>query len=366
MARSAVSIQNTRRNSLFFALKVCAMRTIGTSITLALAMAGLIAPVRAAGPFAPARLRIEPAGRVDLGELGPLEVRTRSYRFANLSAAPIALRVLDLSPGVSVAGPALERPIPGGGSAGLELRVDPTGWSGPQARNVRLGTDDPGQGSFYLPVRMTVRPDLTVDGRRRSFGDVGVNESPSSVFQFTRETGKTLTLRVVTPLPAYLECELRPGGPGVQLAFTLRPGRIPPGMRLGLDQVQVETNAPLEPRFDLYLEWRVHHPIEPIPQRLVFVEPEDTLVLRLRSRGAAPFRILGAELEGDGFQLDWPSGPAAPEQTLQVRRTAAGAARAMLVVRCSGQDDPLRVPVAYIPDRPIVDEDVIVVPNKND
>jgi hypothetical protein len=344
------------------------MRTIGISITLALALAlaGLVAPARAAGPFAPASLRIEPAGRVDLGELGPLEIRTLSYRLGNLSAAPIALRVLDLSPGVRVAGPALERPIPGGGSARLDLRVDPEGWSGPQARNVRLGTDDPGQGSFYLPVRMTVRPDLTVDGRRRSFGDLGVNESPSSVFQFARETGKTLTLQVVTPLPAYLECELRSAGPRAELAFTLRPGRIPPGMGLGLDQVQVATNAPLEPRFDLYLEWRVHRPIEPIPQRLVFVQPEDTLVLRLRSRRGDPFRILGAELEGDGFQLGRPSGTAAPEQALAVRRIATAPSRAMLVLRCSGQDEPLRVPVAYIPDLPIVDEDVIVVPNKKD
>jgi hypothetical protein len=170
---------------------------------------------------------------------------------------------------------------------------------------------------------------------------------------------------VVTPLPAYLECELRTGGPRAQLAFTLRPGRIPPGMRLGLDQVQVETNAPLEPRFDLYLEWQVHHPIEPVPQRLVFVA-EESLVLRLRSRGGAPFRILEAEWEGDGFQLDRPSGPAAPEQTLAVRRTARATARAMLVLRCSGLDDPLRVPVAYIPDQPVVDEDVIVVPKKKD
>jgi hypothetical protein len=137
-------------------------------------------------------------------------------------------------------------------------------------------------------------------------------------------------------------------------------------MRLGLDQVQVETNAPLEPRFDLYLEWRVHHPIEPIPQRLVFVEPEDTLILRLRSRAGAPFRILGAELQGDGFQVNRPSGPPAPEQTLQVRCTAAAATRAMLVLRCSGQDEPLRVPIAYQPVRPLIDEDVIVVPNKKD
>jgi hypothetical protein len=349
-----------------FAQEDGAMRTPGSSITLALATAGLMA-WPAAQPFAPPRLRIEPAGRVDLGELGPLEIRVQSYRLANASAAPIALRVLDLSPGVSVAGPALERPIPAGGSALLDLRVDAAGWTGPQARNVRLGTDDPGQGSFYLPIRMTVRPDLTVDGQRRNFGDVGAFESPSAVFHFARETGAPLALRVVTSLPAYLESEVRTEGPRAQLAFTLRPGRIPAGMRLGLEPVQVATNAPLQPRFDLYLEWRVHHAIEAIPARLVFVAAEpDSLVLRLKARSRAPFRILAAQLEGEGFLLGQPSADAAPEQALAVRRTASAACRAVLVLRCSGVEKPLRVPIAYLPDQPAMDEDVIVVPNKID
>jgi hypothetical protein len=287
---------------------------------------------------------------VDLGETGPLEPKTQAYVFTNTSTAPIALRVLDRAPGVTVAGPALERPIPPSASAGLVLRLDPADWTGLQQRNVRLGTDDPGQGSYYLPIRVRIRPDLTVDGDRRRFGDVGARESPEVVFTFRRETGRPLAVRVASAPPPYLECEIQPQGAGARLACTLRAGRIPPGMRLGLERIRVETNAPLQPSFDLYLEWRVHHPIEPEPARVVFQSAApDTLELRLRSRAGTPFRILGADLDGAGFQLGPVPGGEAPEQVLRIRRTASGPARAMLVLHCSGQEEALEVPVAYAP-----------------
>jgi hypothetical protein len=327
-------------------------------------VAGARDPARTRPPaksFAPPRLRIEPAGRVDLGELGPLEPRVRHYRIINTSAAPIRLRLLDLSPGVTVAGPALEQPIPPGTAAGLDLRVDPADWAGLQQRNVRLGTDDPAQGNYYLPVRMRVRPDLAVDGIRRSFGDVGVQESPQVAYTFTRETGRPLTLRVATPLPPYLECEIQGIGPNAQLAFTFRAARVQPGMRLGLERVRVETNAPLQPSFDLYLEWRLHHAVEPEPARVVFTGPEpDTLELRLTSRAGTAFRILEAKLEGAGFQVGVVPGDEAPEQVLAIRCTAAAPARAMLVLRCTGAEGPLRVPVAYLPVQPGRDEGVMV------
>ena len=121
-------------------------------------------------------------------------------------------------------------------------------------------------------------------------------------------------------------------------------------MALGLERVRVETNAPLQPQFDLYLEWRVHHAVEAIPPRVVFAgSGPDTLVLRLRSRNGAPFRILEAALEGDGFQLGPLAPEAAPEQSLTLRRTAQEPSRAMLALRCSGQEEPLKVPIAYVP-----------------
>jgi len=317
-------------------------------------------PVQAA--FAPPRLKIEPAGRIDLGELGPLELAEQRYRFRNLSAAPIGLRVFDLSPGVTVAGPALERPIPARASAELVLRVDPAGWAGPQARNVRLGTDDSGQGSYYLPVRMTVRPDLTVDRQRGSFGDVGTGDRPVAAFTLARETGEPLQARISTPLPPYLDCAVVAEGPRARLVCAFRPDRVEPGMRLGLERIGVETNAPLQPRFDLYLEWRLHHAIEATPARLVFTDPlGDRLSLRLRARDGVPFRVLAADLAGDGFQVAEPPGAAAPEQTLTLRRTATAPARAMLVLRFSGVAEPLKVPLAYLPAQPPQDESAMVV-----
>jgi hypothetical protein len=306
---------------------------------------------------------------VELGEVGPAEVVRKPYVFENRSRAPICLRVYDLSPGVSAAGPALEGPIPPLASAGLVLVVDPTGWVGPQSRNVRLGTDDPRQGQYYLPIRMTIRPDLTVDGVRRTFGAVRPYESPRVAFHFVRETGQALRLRVATALPDYLECETEVRGAGGQVAFTLRAARIQPGAARGLEQVRVESNAPLQPRFDLYLEWRVEHAIEAVPARVVFLGPEPTLTLTLKARSGRPFRVLRVELEGQGFQVGPVSRAEGRAQSLAIQRTARGPARALLVIRCEGEE-PLRVPVAYLPEQPAVDEGAMVVPsyppNKDD
>ena len=339
------------------------MATFGNAPGLALVLTlGMVCCVPARPGFAPARLTVDPAGRIDLGQLGPREVRTQGYTLGNASAAPIRPRLLDLSPGVSLAGAALERPIPGHGAARLVLRVDPAGWVGPQARNVRLETDDPGQGRYYLPVRFTVRPDLAVDGQRRSFGDVACHESPVARFHFRRETGAPLSLRLVSPLPDYLEYELRPGPARAELEFTLRPGRVPPGMVMGLEPLRVESNAPLQPRFELYLEWRMHHSIEAAPPRLVLAGPAEARLL-LRSRNGLPFRILAADLRGAGFQLVGAPGPAAPEQSLAVRRTGPGPARAMLVLRCSGEEHTLEVPVICLREQAI--GGAKVVPDSN-
>lgn len=308
---------------------------------------------RVAPDPAPPRLRIEPAGRIDLGEAGPLEARTQAYRFTNVSRAAIALRVLDRAPGVTLSGPALDRPIPAGGSAAAVLRLDPAGRTGPLRGNVRLGTDDPRQGHYYLPVGMRVRPDLAVDGPRRSFGDVGAHESPQVAFTLVRETGRPLAARLASALPDYLECELQSGGARARAAFTLRPARIPAGMTQGLERVRLATNVPGQEGLDLYLDWRVHHPVEPEPARVVFADPRpDVLELRLRSHSGAPFRILRADLEGEGFQAGALPAAAAAEQVLAIRRTAAGPARATLVLHCTGLDRPLRVPVAYLPAPP--------------
>lgn len=300
-------------------------------------------------PKEPPRLRVEPPGQVDLGALGPREPRDQAYRFLNVSAAPIALRLLDLSPGVTVQGPALQGPIPAGGAAALTLTLDPAGWQGLQTRNVRLGTDDPGQGNYYLPVQVRIRPDLTVDALRGDFGDAAVFESPERSFRFTRETGEPLALRIATPLPPYLEAELEPGRTWV-LRCTFHPARVEPGVRLGLERIRVETNAPLQPAFDLYLSWRLHHPIEAEPARVVIQDPDTRAQeLRLKAGDGRPFAILGATVEGEGFKVVSSPAGEAPEHTLTVRCEGPRGARAMLVLTFTGQDAPLRVPLAYLP-----------------
>jgi hypothetical protein len=324
-----------------------------------LPLGAVLALLGAEVPKDPPRLRVEPSGQVDLGSLGPRERREQAYRFRNVSPSPIRLRVLDLSPGVTVQGPALKEPLAPGGSADLVLTLDPEGWEGFQTRNVRLETDDPRQGHYYLPVKARIRPDLTVDAPRKDFGDVAAHESPRVAFRFTRETGEPVALRLPAGLPPYLEAEILPAPagtlpapPGTLLAFTLRPDRVEPGMRMGMECLRVETSAPLQPAFDLYLDWKLHHPVEAEPSRVVFTDPGVfRLELRLEPREAREVRLLRAEVEGGGFEV----GPLRQGQgsaTLEILRKATAAARATLVLAFAGVDRELRVPLAYLPTTP--------------
>jgi len=298
----------------------------------------------------PPRLRIEPAGKVDLGSLGPRERKRQRYTFTNVSGAPLALRVFDLAPGVTVDGPALRQPILPGAGAVLDVWVDATDWVGFQPRNIRLGTDDPRQGAYYLPTRMVVRPDLTVDPARLDFGEVRVPSSPRGTFRFRRETGTPVVLRVTQPLPPYLVLEQEGGQGAASLSFALRTRQVPPGATMGFERIQVATNAPLEPRFDLYLSWHLRRPIDPAPSRVVFQNARDrSLPVRLTALSGQPFRIQKAQVEGPGFEVDLPSATAGPLQEVTVIRTAQAAARAMLVLTFEGDFEPLKVPLAYLP-----------------
>jgi hypothetical protein len=310
---------------------------------------------------APPRLSIDPAGRVDLGSVGPTEVRQQLYVLKNNSDAQISLRVLDLSPGVTVEGPALKGPIAPRGHAQLVLRVDPTEFVGWQARNVKLGTDDPAQGEYFLPVGMTVRADLTLDSPKKSFGEVAVHESPQLAFQFHRETGQATKLWISSTLPKYLEAEVEPlpgtptqpedrRGSSGAVKFTLRPSLIEPGMMAGLESITLETSAPHQPKFQLYLDWKLKYPVSLSTPRLVFLTAgEWSRSLILESRDGTPIRLESARLEGEGFELSTPTAPPAARLELVVKRTANATAKAVLHVQLKGEPASIRVPVSYLP-----------------
>jgi len=301
----------------------------------------------------PARLEVIPPGRIRVGSVGPTEKKTLAYTFRNISAAPISLRVGDLSPGVTVQGPALEKPIGAKESAALSMTIDPTDFVGVQRRNVRILTDDPKQGRYMLPVEIVVRPDLTVDQERKSFGDIASHESPQVSFTFLRETDTPLQLRLVSPLPDYLEQEWSSEAKRAELRLTFRPTSVAPGTKLGLETLVVESNAPHQPRFTLYLDWKLRRPVEAAPSRLVFLNPTDKVLgFSLKGRDGQPFTLLDAVIEGQGFTLEpLPKGPAT-EHKLRVLRSVDTEAKAMLVLRFEGQEETLKVPLAYLPASP--------------
>jgi len=297
-------------------------------------------------PLDPPRLRIEPAGELDLGSLGPSERRGADYLIRNASPGPLGLRVLDLPPGVAAEGPALDAPLPGGGSARLRLLFDAGGREGLQLLDVRLGTDDPRQGRYRLPLRAFVRPDLSVDGAHRDLGSFLAHESPAAVFAFRRESGAPVVLRLLAAAPPHLDpgIETSPGRATLTLGF--RAARVEPGARLGLDRLRVEAD-PGRPPTELTVAWRFRHAVDAAPTRAVFTDPRArTLTLVLTGPGAGAPRIAWMQVAGEGFRvLPLPGG------RIRVERRVGTPARALLRLGFREQEEPLEIPLAYVPSR---------------
>ncbi len=312
----------------------------------------VLLPVLLAPPAVPpAQITLTTPFPVHLGSVGPREAKTAVFGIKSLARHPFRLRVMDLSPGLSLDEPQLEAPLRPGEVRRLRVRVDPTGLEGPIRGAIRLGTDDPAQPFYILRYDMTVRPAVEVDATRQDLGAVAPYESPSAVYRFRREDGEPLRLALEALLPPYLQAAVSPTGGGAEVRVTLRPARLPPGVLSGLEILQVATHVPRHPRYALTLAWHLALPVRPSPSRLVF-DDLDTLELplELTSRNGRPFRISGASVEGRGFALAAPAGPAAPRQVLRIRRTGTEPS-ALLVLHIAGQDAPLRVPLLFLDPR---------------
>ena len=296
----------------------------------------------------PARIAITTPFPVHLGSVGPREEREAAYGIRSTADHPFRFRLLDVSLGVSLDEGQLAEPMQPGEVRMLRLKVATTGMEGYVKGAVRLGTDDPAQPTYILRFDMLVRPEVAVDQMRKSLGDVAPFESPEVHFHFTREGGDPLKLVLASVLPPYLEPEWVPRGGGTDLRLTLRAARVEPGTTAGLEVIKVATNAPRQPLFTLYLDWRLATAVAPTPSRLVFTDLKTTLEgLELKARDGKPFRILQAEIQGKGFELlDHPS-EAAARHVLRVRRVGH-APEAMLVLRCSSMEAPLRVPLRFL------------------
>ena len=305
-------------------------------------------PAAPPDPVPPARIELTTPFPVHLGSVGPREVREVLFGLRSTHDRPFHFRVLDLSLGLTLDEGQLAAPIQPGEVRLVKAQVNPTGMEGFVRGAVRLGTDDPTQPNYILRYDMTVRPEVVVDAERKSLGEVAPHESPELRFRFTREGGDPLKLVLASELPPHLEAELIHEGPAADLRISLRPIRLKPGTTAGLEVLKVATNGPKQPLFTLYLDWRLAAPVIAQPSRLVFSELKTTLLgLELTARNGLPFRIRRAEIQGRGFELlDRPTLEAA-RHLLRVRRTGA-TPEAMLVLECSNQEEPLRVPLRFL------------------
>ena len=293
------------------------------------------------------RFKVDPDKPQSLGDIGPTEVRTLTYKITNVSDKPLTFVLGDNSPGTTMDDAPFKTPFAPGETRTATMRVDPTGWPAYQRRAIRLETSDSKE-RFTFRVDMQIRPDLTVDDAKKSFGPVAPSETPEVTFHFKRETGEALKLSLdnKAALPPYLEAELAPKGAAVDLRATLRPRLVKPGVTAGLEILEVSTNSPLEPKFTLYLDWEMKRPVKPTPSRIVFSDPK-ARTATLHLKGGKPFRILTAEVKGAGFSVGIIPDKEAPEQSLDLHRDGTPSEDALLVLTFSGVEDPLEVPLSW-------------------
>ncbi|MFN8011298.1 MAG: hypothetical protein U0P81_07825 [Holophagaceae bacterium] len=297
---------------------------------------------------------VTPDTITSLGSLGPREVRTVAWELKNLAEGPMTFRLLDLAPGVTVDMAPFATPFAPGESRPVRMTIDPTGFVGYQRRAAKLECSDPGQPRYILRVDMTVRPELAVDGQAKDLGAVQRFESPSIAFRFTREGGEAAAIRLASELPDYFDHEIVQEGVNASLVLTLRPGRLKPGQTAGLERLAVTTSAPLQPRFNLTLAWRIKQLLEASPSRVVLDLPDElSQALAVRRADGKPFRIREAVLaEGSGWTVAGAGRGELPEHRLTLTLRDRTQRRGMLRIVAEGVEEPLLVPLAYLPPEP--------------
>ena len=317
------------------------------------------APAVAPAPKATPKFRFEvtPDVAQHLGSVGPKESKLLHWELKNTSDKPIAFRVLDTAPGVKVSPEPFTRPWQPGETRKIEVTSDPSSFLAYQRRAVRLEPDDPTQPRYILRWDMMVRPEMSVDAPNKAFGEVASSESPLVAYTFTREGGDPAEIHLESKLPDYLEAEISAAGPKASLQFTFRPSKLKPGMVSGLELLKVSTNVPQQPVFDLTLAWKLKLPILAVPSRVVWDEPKIRgFKLELKSRDGKPFRILEARIEGPKdkqgnalFTFSPLPKEAAPAYIVKLQCFADLETRATLFLTCSGLDEPLQVPLLWLP-----------------
>jgi hypothetical protein len=297
---------------------------------------------------------VTPDTVTSLGSIGPKEVRTVRWELKNLAPAPMSFRLLDLAPGVTVDMAPLATPFAPGEGRTLAMTIDPSGFVGYQRRAAKIECSDPGQPRYILRVDMTVRPEVAVDAQAKDMGAVQRFESPSIAFRFTREGGEAAAIRLASELPDYFDHEIVPQGMNADLVLTLRPGKLRPGQTSGLERLTVLTSAPLQPRFNLTLAWRIAQLLEASPSRVVLDLADQTAqTFRVRRADGKPFRLKEAVLaEGSGWTIGGLGQTEKTEHELSVVLKDRSQRKGLLRVVAEGVEEPLLVPLAYLPPEP--------------
>jgi hypothetical protein len=303
------------------------------------------APQAAPKPVPPKpRYKVTPDQIQHLGSIGPREVRTLSYTITNEAKVPLSFRISNNSPGTTMDDAALKTPFAPGETRSLTMRIDPEGFVGYQRRAIKLEPQADEPYNFIFRADMTVRADLTVDAERKSMGAVAPYESPEAVFSFSRETGEPLEVKLETTPSPYLDAELEPKGAKAELRLTLRPNKLQHGQSAGLEILKVKTNAPLQPSFTLYLDWRLKRAVDVQPTRLVFGDPKERFE-SLELTSDKPFEIEGVDFDAKVLSLAGQTKGSAKAHRLTFYRRVDKASEGLLTIRIKGVAEPIALPV---------------------
>ena len=243
------------------------VRRLGIGLATAWLYTLVVAAVAAAAP----RAVIVGEAHRKAGEIEPGKVL--NYEFTLRNDGDQTLAIADLKPTCyCTSAKTTLWDIPAGGSAKIQVRIDPSDFVGPIKKGVEIVTNDPQSPTLLVDVDIVVRPGVAVVPPELDFGRVGADGSESALqFQVKVPRERKLEITEVSTTVAFLKAEFEPleleERSGATVYVDVLAG-APPGSFEG--RVVLHTTDKALPTIEVPVRGRGPGGLHAAPERVVF------------------------------------------------------------------------------------------------
>jgi hypothetical protein len=239
----------------------------------------------------------------------------------------------------------------------IDVTMNTAVYTGPRTKPIYFtvsGSDKDGNeylSNATLMMSATSRADIVCNPQQSNFGVVGKGQ-PANPQQFDVEYAGVQDWRLTGVAKmdgpfdvTFKELYREPGRKaGYRVTVRLKPDAPPGSLR---EEIQLKTNDPSSPILPYLVEASVQASLSVVPEILNFGHPKpgETLEKIVMVRGAAPFRVISVEGQGEGVVAETKS-TAAQVQIIRIKYepSKAGELNKKLKIKTDmGQEQPLIV-----------------------